>query len=218
MVRPTPFRIALAGLVAASVGCPGSLEDPGRFSDAATACPDVPQDIFGKVCSTPGCHSSVDKMLGLDLQSPDVASRLVGVPATGGPGLLIDPANPAMSIIYMKLTAMPPYGVRMPFNEPPLDDATIACVLEWITAEVADAGAEDASDATIEAAPEDALPGDDAASPPPATDAAVTEDAATVLDAGKAPDARAVVKDASTPPVPDASVRDAAPPVDAPGD
>jgi len=52
------MRIAVVSFVAACVGCPGSLEDPSRFSDAAGPCPDVPMEVFAKVCSTtaePAC-------------------------------------------------------------------------------------------------------------------------------------------------------------------
>jgi hypothetical protein len=214
MIRTTLQRTAVVSVVAACVGCPASLEDPGRFSDAG-ACPDVTSDVFNKVCSTSGCHSAVDKMVGLDLQSPGVASRLLGVRATGGTGLLIDPSNPAMSVLYTKLTATPPFGVRMPFGEAPLDDATVACVLQWITDQVADAGGEDGAateDASTADAPasEDGPGAEDAAAPP--GDDASPADAAAPLDAGKALDARAPVKDASPPAGPDASVRDAATP------
>jgi hypothetical protein len=217
MNRTNFIRAAVVGLVAACVGCPASLEDPGRFTNALGPCPDVPQDVFIKVCSTTaGCHSAVDKMLGLDLQSQGVASRLVGVHATGGPGLLVDPASPSTSILYTKLTASPPYGARMPFGEAPLPDATIACVLQWITVQVSDAGSEE--DATTDASADDGalddsspLPGEDAA-PEDATAPAPT-------DAGRSQDARAPTKDASGGGTPDASVRDASkPPADAKAD
>jgi hypothetical protein len=164
MSRSTPFLMATVALVAVCAGCPGSLEDPGRFmANGTAACPDVPQDIFLKICGTAGCHSTVDKMLGLDLQSPDVAARLTGVSAMGGAGLLIDPSAPAMSVIYTKLTPTPPFGVRMPFARTPLDDATIACVLQWITAATSpDASLSEA--AATDASPEEASPGDEAPS------------------------------------------------------
>jgi hypothetical protein len=210
MMRTVLKRTAVLSFLAACVGCPANLEDPGRFSDAAGACPDVPQEVFVKVCSTPGCHSTVDKMLGLDLQSPGVASRLIGVRAVGGTGLLIDPSNPTTSVLYTKLTPNPPFGVRMPFTRPPLDDATIACVLQWITSQVGDAGSDDGS--AEDASPGDGSQSDDASPPATGLDAA-PEDATAPLDAGKAPDARAVTKDASGP---DASGRDAStPPADA---
>ena len=213
----TPVRIAILALVAACVGCPANLEDPERFSlDAPLNCPDVPTDVFAKTCSTPGCHSTADKMLGLDFQAPDVASRLVGVHATGGPGLLVDPANPSMSILYEKLMAMPPFGIQMPYNEKPLDATTVACILQWITTVSAQAqdGGEDGApgdDSSVDGAP----PSDDAAST--SGDAGMGGDA-TTPDAGKPPADAGIVKpkDASAP---DASVPvDAAAPIDAKAD
>jgi hypothetical protein len=213
MIRPILKRTLLASVVAACVGCPSSLEDPARFLEGGP-CRDVPQDVFGKICSTPGCHSTVDKMLGLDLQAPGVASRLIGVHAMGGTGLLIDPTHPAMSVLYTKLTSDPPFGVRMPFTRPPLDEATIACVLQWITEQVGDAGSDDGA-SPEEASTDDSTPGEDVYLPPTTGEDAAPGDATTTpRDAGNAPDARPVTRDASGP-APDASVRDAARPADA---
>jgi hypothetical protein len=156
--RSAIARGCFLALCAASAGCPGTLEDPERFLDGglyaqgqATEdggiageggagddggrggnCPDMPQ-FFSTTCTGIGCHNAMDKAQGLDLQSPDLASRLVGVQATEGPGLLIDPSNPSASVLYLKVTASPPFGARMPSGKPPLDDATIACVLAWVT-------------------------------------------------------------------------------------
>jgi hypothetical protein len=102
-------------------------------SDSGTGCPDVPQEVIAARCATSGCHSAADKAQGLDLQSPDLAARLVGVAATETTGfLLIDPAAPENSAVYAKLTAAPPYGARMPLGRTALDDATLACVLAWV--------------------------------------------------------------------------------------
>jgi hypothetical protein len=158
-------------LLAATAGCPGTLEDPAEFlaplDDAAAgddaggrdstaippaedggACPDVP-DLFATTCASSSCHSASNKAQGLDLQSADVAARLVDVPATEGPGLLIDPSAPSKSIVYLKLTASPPFGARMPLGEAPLDVSTLACVRAWITEEAStpDAGADAIDDA-----------------------------------------------------------------------
>jgi hypothetical protein len=228
MIRLNPFRMAVLSLVAACVGCPGSLEDPGRFTSATGTCPDIPQDVFQKTCSaTVGCHSATDKQLGLDLQSPNVASRLVGIKAMGGPGLLIDPSNPSASILYEKLTATPPFGLRMPDGQTPLDDATIACVLQWITTQVTDGGEDGAAS---EASSDDGPPnmGDDGP-PAPGDDGSSPEDGSTQpdtgspppVDAGKMMDAKAPVKDASTPPPDASSVKDSGggtPPADASGE
>jgi hypothetical protein len=218
MIQPTPFRIiSLTALLTAALGCPGSLQDPARFSqDATTSCPNVPEDVFLKDCATTGCHTSTTKAQGLDLQSPGVASRLVGVAATEGAGLLIDPSSPSSSVIYTKLTATPPFGSRMPSEQAPLDDATIACVLAWVTAQTSGA---DASTATPEASMESGVdaetppPADDSSSPPgddgpaqspPGDDSSVqsppADDASDSVDADD-------VNDASSTAVPDVHVR-----------
>jgi hypothetical protein len=147
-------------------GCPGTLDDPARFVDAGAAgaadvsapvqgeeageagalgsCPDVPA-LLAQTCTASTCHSASNKAQGLDLQSPDLAARLVGVPATEGPGLLVDPSAPTKSVLYAKLTANPPFEARMPLGAAPLDAPTLACVLDWVTQTAAasdDGGAE----------------------------------------------------------------------------
>jgi hypothetical protein len=84
--------------------------------------------VFAQSCATAGCHAPPSAAFNLDLVSPDIASRVVGKAAMGG-GLLVDPAQPAQSMIYRKLKPGAP-GAVMPIGKP-LDDATIACVLEW---------------------------------------------------------------------------------------
>jgi hypothetical protein len=160
MHRPIRLLCAHVALIAATAGCPGTLEDPERFQDAshgeaappgeapggeggalldASNCPDVPQTVFLTNCTAAGCHNSKDKTQGLDLQSPGVGARLVGAPATEGPGLIIDPSSPPSSVLYTKLTATPPFGARMPLGSK-LDDPTTACVLAWITEQATASG------------------------------------------------------------------------------
>jgi hypothetical protein len=136
-------RAALLGAALTCLGCPGTLDDPSRFlpdGGAGGACPDVPSSIFLPKCALAGCHSSTDKIQGLDLQSPGVAGRLVGVCARGG-GLLVDPVNPSSSVVYTKLTLAPPFGSRMPLGRAPLDSPTMACVLTWIAEQKGSGGA-----------------------------------------------------------------------------
>jgi hypothetical protein len=117
------------------------------------ACPDIPQ-FLAATCTASSCHNASDEAQGLDLQSPDVASRLVGVMATEGPGLLVDPSAPSASILYLKLMASPPFGAQMPLGQKPLPGATTACILDWIesgemaSAGPVEAGGGPASDAT----------------------------------------------------------------------
>jgi hypothetical protein len=151
---PERFDLAAndAGTPVVAVGDAG-----GDDAGVVTPCPDVPT-MFVETCGVAGCHDATTKAEALDLASPGVASRLVGVAAAEGAGLLIDPTTPARSVVYTKLLANPPFGARMPTGTP-LDDATIQCVLAWVATapslQIGDGGggapAEDA--ATGDAAP-----------------------------------------------------------------
>jgi hypothetical protein len=138
-----PARIGALGALVVCTACAGTLDDSARFltdagpdsvTDLATdgGCPDIPTQVFRPECAGAGCHSAASKQADLDLESPDVASRLVGVRAMGG-GLLVDPTHPAASVLYTKLTPTPPYGARMPLVGTLLDGATMTCVLDWIS-------------------------------------------------------------------------------------
>jgi hypothetical protein len=122
--------VAVAAMLA---GCPGTLEDPARFETDGSTCPDIPT-FFTETCALAGCHSAQSMIAGLDLASPNVFQRLLGKHPTGGggTGLLIDPSNPADSVLYTKLTDTPPFPTRMPASGGPLSGDEIACVLTWI--------------------------------------------------------------------------------------
>ncbi len=152
IANPARFalRLGAVALLLGSVACPGSLPDPLAFEttdsgvplsgvDAATpeaeasapGCPDIPT-MLAKTCGAAGCHDSTTQAEALDLVSPDVVARLVGVPASEGAGLLISPGAPSDSVLYTKLLPNPPFGARMP-TVAPLDEATTQCVLAWVT-------------------------------------------------------------------------------------
>lgn len=124
-------RLTLAAALAAALtGCPGSIDDPGRFADQFGTCPDIPM-LITTTCAVAGCHAGSSPSGSLDLSAGDVASSLSGKMASGGAGLLVDPSAPDQSVLYTKLTASPPFGSRMPLGKP-LDDTTVSCVLTWI--------------------------------------------------------------------------------------
>ncbi|HMI84179.1 MAG TPA: hypothetical protein VK550_08795 [Polyangiaceae bacterium] len=133
-------------------GCPGTLADkalyeaaldgadhPNRVDGAASAdagpCGDVVARIFVPTCGGTACHGSDAPQQDLDLVSPAVASRVVGVAGKGCAVLLADPADPESSLIYQKLSPTPPCGAPMPLARPPLSRADAACVLAWIAAQ-----------------------------------------------------------------------------------
>jgi hypothetical protein len=126
-----------------TTGCPGTLADQERFlvdgavptDTGGNACGDVPTRIFAAQCGGSGCHGANAPQQGLDLESPDVATRVVGVPAVSCAATLANPADPASSFLYTKLATKPPCGSQMPLARLPLSSADAACVLSWIAAQ-----------------------------------------------------------------------------------
>jgi hypothetical protein len=128
-----PRALALALLLQA--GCPGNLPDTARYT---AGCPDdVPAAILVPKCGSAGCHTATAPAGKLDLVSPGVAGRLLGVTSAGKPELLlIDPLNPDGSVLVRSLTPKPPFGVQQPPGAP-LDPAAINCIRAWVRAVIA---------------------------------------------------------------------------------
>lgn len=125
---------ALASIAAVAMlaGCPGTLDDQEKF--LAPRCTDVPT-MFAQRCTVAsGCHTAADMAGQLDLESPDLASRVVGVASTAACAgrVLADPADPEGSVIYFKLEPAPSCGSKMPLIGTPLSDFEIECVRLWI--------------------------------------------------------------------------------------
>jgi hypothetical protein len=173
-------------------GCPGELDDPKRFQGAGLmACDGRIQELFANTCSTAECHSGEQPAQGLDLASPGVEERLVGIPPTGAgcSGVLVDPKSPLQSLLYLKLTERPPCGLPMPFAGERLSARDLACVRAWIAGLGSDGGAGDAS-----APPEASTP--DAPAPP-------TRDVAVIPpETGVGRDTGVVVTPEAAPPPP----------------
>ena len=119
----------------------GPRADAGAMVDAnmdGAVCPttidDLQARIFAPSCGIAGCHSAVAPTYGLDLASPGLASRLVGVASRGCVGrTLVVPGDPAASYLIEKLsTDLPQCGLRMPSGST-LDPALVDCIRAWIT-------------------------------------------------------------------------------------
>ena len=143
---PSIWRAAFACSLALT-GCAGALDHPERFANlggpdaAVTPSPDGGCDpvvqMFPLSCSTSACHSAQSQQANLDLESAGLPARLVGKQAHGGPGLLIDAANPAQSVMLLKVTDPPPFQFQMPLGAPPLSPEETACLQAWIQAAAA---------------------------------------------------------------------------------
>lgn len=106
--------------------------------DGSAPCGDVPLTILRENCTGGICHHAGTNPAGhMNLLSPCVAERLVGVVSSCNGRLLIDPAQPDRSFILEKLENDRPEcgGERMPFRSR-LPGEKIECVRRWIDAVV----------------------------------------------------------------------------------
>jgi hypothetical protein len=89
-----------------------------------------------------GCHGARMPARGLDLVSPGLALRTVGVASAcaGRPLLAAGPGAPTGHLLDKLDGPVPGCGARMPYGVEPFTDDEKACVLEWarrVTAETA---------------------------------------------------------------------------------
>jgi hypothetical protein len=116
----------------------GAAKDGSPFAEAGSdsgQCGDVIARVFVPSCGGNGCHGAIGAQQGLDLVSPGVAARVVGVAAKECSATLADPKNPDNSLIYTKLSPNPPCGAQMPLARAPVSADDIACVRAWIAAQ-----------------------------------------------------------------------------------
>ena len=110
--------------------------DGGADGGHADAGCDPVKTFFIPTCATGLCHGSVIQQASLDLESPGMPQRLINQPGFGGPGVIIDPADPDKSLLYTKLSPLPPFNFQMPLGLDPLTPAEVSCLRSWIHAAV----------------------------------------------------------------------------------
>jgi hypothetical protein len=164
--------LSLAGLTTA---CPGSIDDVSRFGDGSVldatvstdvlARPDISLDtplvdggsacidyvertLLPTTCATEFCHAGAEPSANLDLASPGLARRLVGVRGSMScrSVALVDPSRPEASLMVTKLRSSPGCGGRMPLARAALTAQQVECVRVWAaglsSSMSADAGAD----------------------------------------------------------------------------
>jgi hypothetical protein len=137
-------RLAIAAgalaFAALSWACPGTLDDPGPFVEdlwvgrtpdpAEPPCPDIPE-VLRQSCAG-ACHGATSPEANLDLESDDVAGRLVDAPGEHCAGTLIVPGDPEGSLLYAKLVPPVECGSLMPLGPTPLEAEIVDCIALWI--------------------------------------------------------------------------------------
>jgi hypothetical protein len=119
-------------------GC-GELKTPsepvggGDPIDPSATFTRVQTEIFTPTCANIGCHNPVGQQSQLVLTAGQAYGNIVNVSSVEMPQLRrIQPGDPASSYLYRKITGAGITGDRMPQSLPPLSDAQIKLVRDWI--------------------------------------------------------------------------------------
>jgi hypothetical protein len=132
------LRFVLVFLLAASCGkvnetptSPGS--GGGDPVDPTATFTRVQNEVFTPTCAAIGCHDPAGQQSQMVLAAGRAYASTVNVSSVEMPSLRrIDPNNPSDSYLYRKITGAGITGDRMPQGGPPLSDAQIKLVRDWI--------------------------------------------------------------------------------------
>lgn len=138
------LRASCAALAAAIsvvlAGCAGNgegLDGSGRPIDHGPApleatFDSIQQNVFTPICTQ--CHIGAQAPAGLRLDAASSYAMLVNTASTEVPSLRrVQPGNPDASYLLQKLQGIAAVGARMPLNNPPLPQATIDVIRQWIS-------------------------------------------------------------------------------------
>lgn len=90
-----------------------------------------------EMCHALPAHDIVNGMLETGMSPMDAYAALVDKPSRSSRCMsmpLVKPGDPDMSLFYLKLTASPPCGLRMPNGGAALTESQLSVVRSWIAA------------------------------------------------------------------------------------
>jgi hypothetical protein len=118
----------------------------------------IQENVFTPICTQ--CHLGAAAPLGLRLDEASAFAMLVNAPSTEVPALnRVTPGDPDSSYIIQKLEGRAAVGGQMPLGQPPLPQATINVIKQWIQ----NGAAQSVAPATVDVTPMQVH----AVSPPP---------------------------------------------------
>jgi hypothetical protein len=93
----------------------------------------VQAEVFTPTCANLGCHDPLGQQSQMILTAARAYEQTVGRASVEMPSLMrVAPGDPANSYLYRKITGAGITGDRMPQAGPPLDEAKIKLVRDWI--------------------------------------------------------------------------------------
>jgi hypothetical protein len=123
----------------ALAGCSGNgqgLDSNGRplasgLSPLVPELQSIQDHVFTPICSV--CHAGASAPLGFRLDQASAFAMLVNAPSVEVPSLFrVLPGNPDQSYMVQKIEGHAAVGSQMPLGEPPLPQATIDVIRQWI--------------------------------------------------------------------------------------
>jgi hypothetical protein len=121
-------------------GCAGNgegLDENGRpVTDSGTdalqpTLKSIQDNVFTPICTQ--CHLGPAAPRGLRLDEASAFAMLVNAPSAEVPSLnRVTPGDPGNSYLIQKLEGTAAVGGQMPLGQPPLPQATIAVIRQWI--------------------------------------------------------------------------------------
>ncbi|HVT45588.1 MAG TPA: hypothetical protein VMT00_14505 [Thermoanaerobaculia bacterium] len=111
---------------------PTAPDDEGPPDPSATFTR-VQREIFTPTCTLIGCHDAQFPQSELVLVEGQAYANIVNRPSVGANIPRITPGDPSRSYLYLKVTGAPSIsGDRMPQGRPPLSEAELDLIRDWI--------------------------------------------------------------------------------------
>ena len=132
LLRRRVASLSLAVFLAACTGGDGTgLPPAGPLGPTFSQ---IQANVFTQTCATTGCHFGAGAPLGLRLDIANSYALLVGVASVEKSSILrVAPGDPNSSYLIQKLEGSASSGQQMPLNAPPLPQATIDIIRQWIS-------------------------------------------------------------------------------------
>ena len=112
----------------------GQIASPPPSSAFGPNFSEIQDSVFTVTCATSGCHAGASAPQGLRLDAASSFGLLVNVASMEVPSLLrVAPGDPDDSYLIQKLEGTAAVGERMPLGGPPLEQAAIDVIRQWIT-------------------------------------------------------------------------------------
>ena len=105
----------------------------GGGAPLAPTLASIQVNVFSVSCAISGCHGGGTVQFGLSLDAGLSAGNLINVASPQDATLIrVIPGNPSGSFLIQKLEGTQTVGRRMPDFSPPLPQATIDVIRQWI--------------------------------------------------------------------------------------